>query len=118
MNPFKRMFTHKMTIYKPVRDVVDGIVKERFETAAEDVPCRLSKQTGLAGGVAMGLPSAEEEIGNAIRRFVLFCGEDIEIGAGDRVTVDTGRVRLKLRCAEPMIYDDHMEIVVEERRTV
>ena len=104
INPYAAMYDAVMTVWR-WRDVqTGGYDKQELYTVEEGVPCRYS----TSGQISTGTPNP-----SIVNSHTLFCGLDVDIQEGDRVTVQlrTGKI-LELSVGEchPYTYQWQCEV--------
>ena len=118
MSVFSVMYDSAMDIYGPAAAPEGDITRESYEKKAENVPVRLSRKTGLAGSSTDSVIAFEAAAGTAQRTWVLFHEKDAGIALNDIVCVKKDGAEIWGRCAQPVVYANHAETTMEERRTV
>ena len=102
------LYTGRCTVseYKPVRDEISKITKNKEVAVLKDVPCRLSFKN---------ISSADLNYGNAVTQEVkLFVSPEVDIKDGSKITVTQNGVAVDYtRSGEPAVYSSHKEIVLE-----
>ena len=118
MRELAGMYTHRMDVYRYFSMESGNKMNESGELLYENVPVRASKQTGLSGTAAGTIPGREEEIGNVVRRYVLFHGTGILLQAGDEVRLRKDGREIYARASDSLLYENHAETMIEEIRAV
>lgn len=105
MNPLARLWKDKMSIYRYVDEVVNGITKSKEKLIAENIKCKYSK--GSLSNVGEEVPTLENS-------YTVFCGLDVDIMEGDKIkiTQTNGKITT-LKVGEIFPYSKHQEFKVK-----
>ena len=105
MNPLARLWKDKMSIYRYVDEVVNGVTKSKENLIAENIKCKYSKGS---------LTDIGEEVPSLENRYTVFCGLDVDIVEGDKIIVTQRNGKnITLRAGEVFPYSKHQEFTVK-----
>ena len=105
MNPLARLWKDKMSIYRYVDEVVNGVTKSKEKLIAENIKCKYSKGS---------LSELGEEVPSLKNSYTLICGLDVDIMEGDKIKVTqiNGKT-ITLKVGEGFPYSKHQEFKVK-----
>lgn len=105
MNPLARLWKDKISIYRYIEEVVNGVTKSKEKLIAENIKCKYSKGT---------LTDIGDDVPSLINNYTLICSLDTDIIEGDKVVVTQSNGRIvTLRVEEGFPYSNHQEFRVK-----
>lgn len=105
MNPLARLWKDRMSIYRYVDEVINGVTKSKEKLIAENIICKYSKGS---------LSDLGEEVPTLENSYTIFCGLDVDIMEGDKIKVTqiNGKT-ITLKVGEGFPYSKHQEFKVK-----
>lgn len=105
MNPLAILWKDKMSIYRYVDEVINGVTKSKEKLIAENIKCKYSK--GSLSDIGEEVPSLENS-------YTIFCSLDVDIMEGDKIKVTqiNGKT-ITLKVGEGFPYSKHQEFKVK-----
>lgn len=105
MNPLSRLWKDKMSIYRYVDEVINGVTKSKEKLIAENIKCKYSKSR---------LSDIGEEVPSLENSYTIFCDLNVDIIEGDKIVVTQRNGRsISLRVGEGFPYSKHQEFTVK-----
>lgn len=117
-NPLQRLYTDRFSAYRQTEEADGAFTRQGERAVYEDVPCRLSRMTGLSGSRSTALPGELADVAVTRDAFVLFTHRRYVLRANDRVEIWRDGRKYEGRSADSMTYPTHAQTAVSVRKVV